>query len=599
MNKLKKLLALVLALAICATFALPALAAGDQQQDDPKVDEVGTPASDGPFTLTLNGAQNGHTYVVYQLLTGNPAKNGDKWVLANVGYGSSGWKMDSDMEGKNPQGAADMIASFQTEQELKLFLAGLNYGTVEEGGMTVYEGSSQTAKDSTTLTWSLPGGYYIIKDTTTLTGVTDDVVSAIMVSVVGSVDVNTKLTKPTPDKDIDNADPEVVGGPYDYNVGDMIPYVLSATVPVADLGAYVKPGDVQSTYKLTFRDYMPTQLTYLPTKADIKVYYNVNGIRTEIGEDKYTINNNPSAVNGADGTTKTPTFEVQMDLFGLIGTDPTKWTQYKNGDNILIEVTYEAMLNAIETVPVVGPDGEPIKNQVELVYPNNPNDDTQEGSSVSPPKEVPVYTFEIDGVKVDYDDNTKTLSGAVFELHEGETTLEFVEDSGKYILWSNTAYSDKMNEGEGESLKNYVYKVIGEDKDGEPIYEMKEGATEPNKYYVVTSVTSDTNGKFAFGGLKEGTYILHETKAPAGYNKLKDDITIKVDATYGDDGKLISLKYNVDETEITGNTVQVENNMGSELPSTGGIGTTIFYIVGAVLVVGAGVLLFTKRRAKG
>jgi hypothetical protein len=92
--------------------------------------------------------------------------------------------------------------------------------------------------------------------------------------------LSSKPTKPTPDKDVDKTDPTIVGGPYDYNVGDMIPYVLKATVPVKDLGQFVKPGDdkEKSTYKLTFRDYMDEGLLYLPSEADFHVYYIPYGI---------------------------------------------------------------------------------------------------------------------------------------------------------------------------------------------------------------------------------------------------------------------------------------------------------------------------------
>ncbi|WP_300683696.1 SpaA isopeptide-forming pilin-related protein [Acutalibacter sp. 1XD8-36] len=569
MKQIKKLLALVLALAICAAFALPAMA-----------NEVGGPASDGPFELTMSSPQAGHTYVIYQLFKGNPAKNGDDWVLANVEYGDSGWKISE----KAPAEAAEIISKYSA-QELNDFVGSLEYEKLTE-----VENSQQIANEGTeSLTWELDGGYYVIKDITELEEGSDDVISGIMVRVVGPVDVTPKPTKPTPDKDIENTDPEVVG-PHDYKVGDMIPYVLSAKVPAANLSKYVKPGDNESTYKLTFRDYMPEQLTYLPTKADFNVYYN-NGGREVIDEGKYEINNSPD--QDKDG--KTPTFEISMDLFEIIGTDSSDWEDYIDDEgNIVIEVTYYAMLNAVTTVPVEG-----VKNQVTLVYPNNPYDPDQEGSSVSPPVEVPVYSFELDGTKVDGKDTSKVLSGAVFELKDKDgNVLEFVEDNGKYILWSNTAYSDKQTEGVGENATTFVYKVVGENENGEQVYETDNNS--PKKYSVVTSVTSNTDGKFAFGGLSAGTYILHETKAPAGYNVLEKDIKIVITAEYDENNKVINVTHTVDDgTAENGTAIIVENNMGSTLPSTGGMGTTIIYIVGAVLVVGAGVLLFTKKRMHG
>lgn len=568
MKNIKKLLALVLALAICAAFALPALATAD---------EAGKPASEGPFTLTMNTPQQGHMYEIYQLFKGNPAKDGENWILANVEYGSSKWQ-DGELTAEE---AAEKISKFTT-QELNEFVAGLNYED-----LAAIEGSSKTATDATTpLIWELEGGYYVIKDTTELVEGSDDVVSGIMVRVVGPTDVTPKPTKPTPDKDVDKTDPIVVGGPYDYNVGDMIPYVLKATVPVKDLGQFVKPGDdkEKSTYNLTFRDYMEEGLLYLPSEADFHVYYTVNDERNEIDKAYYNINNSPAATGE-----KTPTFEVSLDLFKIIGTDTNNWSQFIDGDNIVIEVTYKALLEKVEQV------GTGVKNEVTLVYPNNPYDDDQTGSSVSPPVDVPVYSFTLEGTKVDGEDGTKVLSGAEFQLKDSEgNVIKFVDVDGQFIRWSDTAFSEENTEGEGENATTYVYKVEGENEDGSPKYVME--GENYKKYTVVDTVTSGEDGKFNFGGLAAGTYTLVETKAPAGYNKLENDITVKVDAEINEEAKEVKWSVTVDGNAVDGTAITVENNKGSTLPSTGGMGTTILYIVGAVLVVGAGVVLFTKRR---
>ena len=88
-------------------------------------------------------------------------------------------------------------------------------------------------------------------------------------------------------------------------------------------------------------------------------------------------------------------------------------------------------------------------------------------------------------------------------------------------------------------------------------------------------------------GLDSGTYKLREVKAPDGYNKLKDDKEFT-----------ISREENATDSSMSYNklTVEVENNSGTILPSTGGMGTTIFYVLGGILAVGAAVLLVTKKR---
>ena len=109
-----------------------------------------------------------------------------------------------------------------------------------------------------------------------------------------------------------------------------------------------------------------------------------------------------------------------------------------------------------------------------------------------------------------------------------------------------------------------------------------------------TVFTTPENGTFTISGLDAGTYYLEEIKAPAGYNMLKEPIkiviTASIDQTTG--AGTATVTYNKTST----GDVKVENQTGTELPSTGGIGTTIFYIVGSLLAVGAVILLVTKKR---
>ena len=104
----------------------------------------------------------------------------------------------------------------------------------------------------------------------------------------------------------------------------------------------------------------------------------------------------------------------------------------------------------------------------------------------------------------------------------------------------------------------------------------------------VTEITADTTGKFTIKGLDADTYYLTETAAPAGYNKLAGAVTITIGANGVVNGTA-EAPQGVDE-------VKVLNQSGTELPSTGGMGTTIFYVLGSILAVGAIVLLVTKKR---
>ena len=90
-------------------------------------------------------------------------------------------------------------------------------------------------------------------------------------------------------------------------------------------------------------------------------------------------------------------------------------------------------------------------------------------------------------------------------------------------------------------------------------------------------------------------YYLEETKEPDGYNRLAAPIKVVISATYDDAGTgAATVTYN--ENDVANPDIKVLNQTGTELPSTGGIGTTIFYIVGSLLAVGAVILLVTKKR---
>lgn len=210
-----------------------------------------------------------------------------------------------------------------------------------------------------------------------------------------------------------------------------------------------------------------------------------------------------------------------------------------------ITVTYSATLNANA---VIGNDANTNTNKTLLSY-----GDSQKTTEVT----TNTKTFKMDVFKYTENRNDKTkkdgLADAVFTLKKvGKTnTINFVKET-----------PDEIN---GD-----IYRVA------------KTGETG-----TVTTITSPDSGKFTIKGLSAGTYKLEETKQPAGYNKLSGPVTVVIDM----DGKVT-----VGGTEVT--QVDVENKTGTVLPSTGGMGTTMIYLIGGALVLGSGVVLATKRRVK-
>lgn len=172
--------------------------------------------------------------------------------------------------------------------------------------------------------------------------------------------------------------------------------------------------------------------------------------------------------------------------------------------------------------------------------------------------------------------------------HSTTTTKTFEMNVFKF-------YNDKKSNTD-KGLAGATFKLTKDSKDAENITFVKTSneSTTEDVYRVaktgetVTTITSPKSGKFTIQGLGAGTYYLTETKQPAGYNKLSAPVTVVIDA-----------KGNVTVGGTAANPVKVENKSGTVLPSTGGAGTTMIYLVGAVLVLGSGVVLATKRRVKG
>ena len=112
----------------------------------------------------------------------------------------------------------------------------------------------------------------------------------------------------------------------------------------------------------------------------------------------------------------------------------------------------------------------------------------------------------------------------------------------------------------------------------------------------VDTITTGETGELVINGRADGTYYLTETKAPRGYNLLREPVKVTV-AHKTENGKLTETSFVADQTQTdTSGVVKVENNAGAELPSTGGIGTTAFYVLGSAMALGAVILLVTKKR---
>lgn len=180
------------------------------------------------------------------------------------------------------------------------------------------------------------------------------------------------------------------------------------------------------------------------------------------------------------------------------------------------------------------------------------NQHTEHDTTTTYTWKLPIYKYHKDG------ETQKALAGAEFILYKGseENRVYAQVAKGKLTGWTTTK---------------------------------KDAAT----------LTSGDDGMIAVEGLDADTYYLEETKAPGGYNKLAGPVKVEISHTVTDEGAHMThtLKQGTTDVEVEKvDEVKIENKSGTELPETGGIGTTIFYVLGSILVIGAVVLLITKKR---
>ena len=494
----------------------------------------GSGSTANTYSLTITGTKAGHKYGVYQIFTGEISELNNQKVLTNVKYGAN--------YGGKTVGATVGTTELEAITDADTFAQ--NFSATGEAFKTV----DSTAGN--TIISGLPAGYYLVKDSKPVTG--QDAATKFILQVVGNTSVAVKSDFPTVEKKVqENAknvnpsgteiDPRIpsynVPAKYndvaDYNIGDKVPFQLIGTLP--------SNYDDYATYKYIFHDTLSKGLTY---NDDAKVYVLNGTTETEITGTLRKVESNDTAL--------TVTFENLKAVTGV------------NKDSKII-VDYTATLN---TAAEIGLPGNP--NEVYLQFSNNPNKGGDGETGNTPEDKVIVFTYELDVTKIDANQKETKLKDAEFKLRNKEGNWVIVDADNKVKDWTN-------DESQASTLK------------------------------------SGDDGLFKVIGLDDGVYYLKETKAPQHYNLLSNEIELTITATTingqtweGKEPKdaLTALSINVgDATEsVPGDTsigavsMNVENSKGSTLPTTGGMGTTVFYVVGSILVLGAAILLITKKR---
>ncbi|NGM17955.1 SpaH/EbpB family LPXTG-anchored major pilin [Eggerthellaceae bacterium zg-893] len=421
---------------------------------------------------------------------------------------------------------------------------------------TIGEGIAATAGTDNKVSF-IPSaaGYYLIKNTDTAAG---DTQTQIILEVKEASDtlISVTLKKDTPtlekkvkeeDKAVTTVEGKNYGDKYndvaDYAIGEHVPFELIGTIPT-NYAEY-------KAYKYKFTDTMSDGLTFDEDSLSVYVM-NADGDPDSTGT---------SLVKNTDYTFARTGNSFTVEFTNLKGV-----TSVTAGSKIVVR--YTATLNdKAKAGNSVGNT-----NEASLTFSNNPNDGG-EGVTTSQPDKVIVFTYTLNVNKVNGSDADKPLAGA------------------KFGLYSDAACTTPIN--------------ITAVDEGANTYKLDLDAVEPNSNEFVSAA----DGNIHVIGLDSGTYYLKEIEPPAGFNTLENPvITLEIKATTVNDqnwdefipsAALTKLELGSNQQDVENGTVEqkIQNFKGSVLPSTGGIGTTIFYVVGACLVVIAGVALVAKRRA--
>lgn len=525
-----------------------------------------------------------HTYELYQIFTGTVSVDG---ILSDAKWG---------VNGKRPDGDQGVMVSDTVLKEIKAVENATDSEKLAvitkyvDFSKPAYKGESeQPTKETSGNGYTYSGiepGYYLIKDKDgTQTGV-DSNYTLYVAKVSGSkLLFEPKGSIPMVTKKIDDNGLTLTNS---ASIGEEINYVITGSVS-SRISDY-------ATYYYKFTDTLSKGLTY--KNDSLKVYLKNGDVKDDVTQYFYV---GVGAYDESNGTTITVSIKDLKELLNVKDGGGSKYTL--TGVSQII-VTYTATLNDKAVLNA------PNTNEVNLTYSNNPNDSgtPSENPPETPPSEpqpdkpvgetvkatTETYTTALIVTKSNV--NGDKLQGAIFALSGSGVKQVLVtelifkkDDNGTYYKLKDGTYTETAPTPETQDN----YEESSQKYSKEKAVTLKgDGQTETNVQGEV-----DENGLVTFTGLGEGDYTLTEIKAPSGYNKINPiDFTVTFDRNAKTfTSSYAALVYDKGDGQLHGTII---NYPGSSLPHTGGIGTTIFYVTGALLAVGAVVLLVVKKRMK-
>lgn len=557
MKTMKKLFATLIAVVMALTLSVSAFAAP------------------GDYTITITNSDSissaGHVYEAYQIFAGDLDSTGT--ILSNITWGENVTdgaafitalkaKAAFEVGGVNIFEAATTAADVATvlakpeHHTSAMVKAFAEVATAQKTGAFVAKSTESNAPYTIGIP-STKTGYYLVVDTLTDPTAPNKDISDFILQVVGDVSVEHKGSIPTVDKQVSETG-STFHDSIASGIGDIHTYRVTAELP-DDYYLY-------SAYELNFYDDMSTGLTLDPTSIVVKAVIRSSGVEVTIDPSCYTV-------------ISTSTYELVVLIDNLKAVTSGGATITLSADDA-VEVFYKATLNENAVSEV----GKGVENEVHIEYSNNPNA-VGTGTGNSNEDITHVYPINLKVVKVDGKETSKALSGAKFVLMKDysdgiDTHKDYAKvEAGVLVSWEHHAVNDGCATDNAEHAAAVAAGKVG------------------------TELETAADGSIMVKGLDAGKFYLEEIAAPDGYNSLVEVITITTSITIDENLDKISgmtgtttqgtVTFEADKGTVT---VTVPNFKGDVLPSTGGMGTTLFYAVGGAMVLFAVVTMVTRKR---
>jgi len=592
-----------------------------------------TAFAEGPNKITINSAKAGtHDYKAYQIFKGTLQGAGtaaDPYILTELQWGDNvtgagfltaikaddAFLIDQDNDSSTPmvnafasaasaKDVADVLEEYADDSDFAVAFAKFAGNHLNDAAAAASDNTADTTDTKKYELGNLAAGYYLVKDEASITQDTPRTLN--MLKVAGTVTIDTKEDLPTIDKKIitDKTTP-TTDVKNEASIGDVIDYQLTSVVPT--MVGYDK-------YFYVINDKMAEGLTFDASSVKVyidgtelvnsgtKKYYRVDqGDAAKVGNVQYTfqiVMNDFIQHKAQAGKEIKVTYSAKLNEKADITNtgNPNKvFLTYSNNPNV--EATPESTTNPDEPkVPSTPPD-----------TPDNPGDDYDSPVGVTPWSDVNTFTTAIKVIKVDDSTPANPLKGAEFKLTGNDMNIvlvsedQFILDNTTGTYWELTDGTYTTTDPSTSGVDTTKYVDTSKKYKRTTIFTQKGNIATP----VDVKGFVDDDGYIIFKGLGAGTYELEETTTPNGYNTVpKITIVIsndKVANAFSKTNPNWKVVKDADpDVELTASEniygLQVVNVKGSTLPSTGGMGTRLFYIIGGLLVAGSLVLLVTKKR---